>query len=66
MEIRGAPQSAEQQMRERMKNVSCRRVLDEIWTYVQKKKSPPSEGEADEEIGEQYVFIRQTNSSFGN
>jgi IS1 family transposase len=41
-----------------MRNLACSCVqVDEIWTFVRKKQKRVKQGESDQEIGDQYVFV---------
>jgi len=41
-----------------MRDLACSRVqVDEVWTFVAKKQRRIKQGESDEEIGDQYVFV---------
>jgi IS1 family transposase len=41
-----------------MQDLPCSRVqVDEIWTFVAKKQKRIKQGESDQEIGDQYVFV---------
>jgi IS1 family transposase len=41
-----------------MRDLPCSRVqVDEIWTFVAKKQKRVKQGESDQEIGDQYVFV---------
>lgn len=43
---------------ETMHDLPCSRVqVDEIWTFVAKKQRKVRQGESDQEIGDQYVFV---------